>query len=476
MRDVLQDLARTLARAGGAAVLEAPPGAGKSTIVPLELLRIPGIVPAGRRILMLEPRRLAARSVAARMADLLGEAVGETVGYRVRFENRVSSRTRIEVVTEGILTRRIQSDPELKDVALVIFDEFHERNLHGDLALALCLEAREALREDLRILVMSATLEETGPAVSKLLSYGLSDSVAAPILTSEGRMYPVEIRHLKGFAIADGRMYPAAIARAVSEAIIDSLGAGHAGGNGDNETTGDVLVFLPGAGEIRRVERALLEAREPALAQTVVLPLYGDLSHAGQSAALGPDPGGKRKIILATPIAETSLTIEGVRTVIDSGLRRAPRFDAATGLSRLELARISRASAAQRAGRAGRLGPGRALRLWSEHDHDRLEARTRPEILAADLAPLVLELAAWGVPVEPDRALPLPFLDDPPPAHLKRAAELLMALGALESSETVSTGETVESRLDSLAPGPRAVRITEIGREMVGLPVHPRLA
>lgn len=475
VHEVLPDLGRALAAPGGAAVLEAPPGAGKSTLVPLELLLSGTFLSDTQQILMLEPRRLAARSVATRMAELIGEPVGETIGYRVRFESRVSARTRIEVVTEGILTRRIQSDPELSNVGLVIFDEFHERNLHGDLALALCLEAREALREDLRILVMSATLEDTAEAVAKLLARGMrraqSKQNAVPILTSTGRMYPVEIRHLPERAIPDGQLYPAAIARAVSPAIIDALNESPAG---KNRTGDDLLVFLPGAGEIRRVERALADDRNPAsvaaMTNTITLPLYGDLGREDQTIALRPDARGRRKIILATPLAETSLTIEGVGVVIDSGLRRAPRYDATTGLSRLELVRISRASAGQRAGRAGRLGPGRALRLWSVHEHDRLEARTRPEILDADLAPLLLELAAWGIPVQPDRPVPLPFLDPPPRAHLQRAARLLYDLGALEiTSDSVSE----ESQTGA---GDVAFRISKLGREMVRLPIHPRLA
>ncbi|MCR9145239.1 MAG: ATP-dependent helicase HrpB [bacterium] len=487
VQEVLPELRRRLSESGGAAVLEAPPGAGKSTVVPLHLLQAPEVIPAGGRILMLEPRRLAARSVAARMAELLGERVGETVGYRVRFESRVSKRTRIEVVTEGILTRRIQTDPELSGVALVVFDEFHERNLHGDLALALCLEARDALREDLRLLVMSATLEGTAAGASELLGRGTAGAVdsgsqnvqqsrgrPAPILTSAGRMYPVEIRHLRDAAIPDGQLYPAAIARFVSEVILDVLRGRQKTieikNASSGESGGDLLVFLPGAGEIRRVERALSETRSPEVADALVLPLYGELGRDAQAAALRPDSRGRRKIILATPIAETSLTIEGVRVVIDSGLRRAPRYDAATGLSRLELVRISRASADQRAGRAGRLGPGRALRLWSEHDHDRLDARTRPEILEADLAPLLLELTAWGVAVAPERPVPLPFLDAPPPAHLRRAGGLLVSLGALEivpdQAAANSGGESA----------PAVFRITDVGREMVRLPVHPRLA
>ncbi len=471
VHEILPELRRALSPSGAAAVLEAPPGAGKSTLVPLELLRDSDIIAPGDRIVMLEPRRLAARSVATRMADLLGEQPGASVGYRVRFESRVSERTRIEVVTEGILTRRIQSDPELAGVSLVIFDEFHERNLHGDLALALCLEAR-VLREDLRILVMSATLEDTAPAVSKLLAQSGGD--AAPILVSEGRMHPVEVRHLRELAIPDGRLYPAAIAERMLPAILEALQAGPANHTAANDSDGDLLVFLPGAGEIRRVERALRDSRDPALADCAIYPLYGDLSRDAQTAALAPDPRGRRKIILATPIAETSLTIEGVRQVVDSGLRRAPRYEASTGLSRLQLLRISRASAAQRAGRAGRLGPGRAYRLWSEHDHDRLEARTRPEILDADLAPLLLELAAWGVPITPHRPLPLAFLDAPPPAHLSRAATLLHQLGALEATPQSRNDETRDDATND--DEALSYRITEAGRAMVRLPVHPRLA
>ena len=400
------------------AVLQAPPGAGKTTLVPLALRTAAWL---GGRIVMLEPRRLATRAAAQRMAELLGEGVGETVGYRMRGETRVGPRTRIEVVTEGILTRRIQNDPTLADVGLLVFDEFHERSLDADLGLALALRTRELVRDDLRILMMSATLD--GGAVSRLLG-------DAPIVTSEGKLFPIETRYVA--PRAEARL-EATVANAIGAAL-------------DNDA-GDVLVFLPGAGEIRRVETALL-ARE--LGDVVVLPLHGSLPHHAQDRALRPDSNGRRKVVLATAIAETSLTIDGVRVVVDAGLSRVPRFSPRTGMTGLETVRVSRASADQRRGRAGRLGPGVCYRLWPEYENAHLLAAAPPEIANADLAPLALELAAAGV----DEANELRWLDPPNAAPLGQARELLRELGALDARGG----------------------LTEHGRAMSALPTHPRLA
>ncbi|MBF0129027.1 MAG: ATP-dependent helicase HrpB [Alphaproteobacteria bacterium] len=415
IESVLPDLSRVL-RGHPNAVLQAPPGAGKTTRVPLALLEEPWL--GSGRIVMLEPRRLAARAAAHRMAAMLGEKVGETVGYRVRFDSVVGPRTRIEVVTEGILTRRLQRDPSLEGVGAVLFDEFHERSLHADLGLALCLETQGALREDLRILVMSATLE--GEPVARILGN-------APIVTSEGRAWPVETRYLD--RPPAGRLEDS-VAAAVRRAL--------------EEEPGDVLVFLPGAGEIRRVERLL--SGIPAL----IAPLYGDLPQEAQERAILPPPPGTRKVVLATSIAETSLTIEGVRVVVDCGLMRVARFDPRGGMTRLETVKASRASADQRRGRAGRLGPGVCYRLWSESAHGSLPLFTAPEILEADLAPLALELARWGA-LDP---LSLAWIDPPPQAPHAQARDLLTRLGALD----------------------RDGRITGHGREMAEIPLHPRLA
>ncbi|HUC66823.1 MAG TPA: ATP-dependent helicase HrpB [Stellaceae bacterium] len=415
--DALPALGAALA-APGAAVLQAPPGAGKTTLVPLALLDAAWL--GGGRIVMLEPRRLAARAAARRMADMLGEAVGETVGYRTRLDTRIGPKTRIEVVTEGILLRLIQDDPALDGIGLVIFDEFHERNLDGDLGLALALEARRHLREELRLLVMSATLD--GERVARLIG-------EAPVITSAGQSFPVALRYL-------GR--PERLDTAIAAAIRRALA----------EEEGSLLVFLPGGAEIRRVERLLGEfAPSPEI---VVAPLYGDLPQAAQDEAIRPAPAGQRKLVLATPIAETSLTIEGIRVVIDSGLARAPRFDPASGMTRLDTVRISQASAEQRRGRAGRLAPGMCFRLWSEAEQTQLRPFAVAEILEADLAPLALELARWGAP---DPAA-LAWLDPPPAAAFAQAAELLRELGALD----------------------REGRITAHGRAMAQLGLHPRLA
>ncbi|MBK1666021.1 ATP-dependent helicase HrpB, partial [Rhodospirillum rubrum] len=349
----------------GRAVLIAPPGAGKTTRVPPALLGASWL--GGRTVVMLEPRRLATRAAARRMAFEAGEAVGQRFGFRVRGESRSGPLTRVEVMTEGILTRRIQDDPELAGVGCVILDEFHERGLQGDLAFALLREIQGALRPDLRLLVMSATLD--GAAIAALMD-------DAPVIESHGRAFPVTITHGERPA---GRDLGPAMARAILRALEDEPGS--------------VLAFLPGEREIAAVAGALAKALP---ADTVLRPLYGALPPAEQDAAISPCPPGQRKVVLATDIAETSLTIEGVRIVVDSGLRRSPRFDPQTGLSRLDTVRISQAGAEQRRGRAGRLEPGVCLRLWPEAEHRALPAQETPEILAADLAPLALELARWG--------------------------------------------------------------------------------
>ncbi|MTI72101.1 MAG: ATP-dependent helicase HrpB [Stenotrophomonas sp.] len=393
-------------------VLEAPPGAGKTTQVPLALLDAPWL--QGGRILMLEPRRVAARSAAQFMARQLGEAVGETVGYRIRFENKVSARTRIEVVTEGILTRMLQDDPLLEGVGALLFDEFHERHLSADLGLALALDVQAGLREDLRIVVMSATLD--GERLAAFLD--------APRLSSEGRGFPVEITH---FPARRDEALEAQARRAVEHAL-----AAHAG---------DVLVFLPGQREIARVQAAL----EPVLpAATDVLPLHGELPVEQQSRVLQPDPDGRRRVVLATNVAESSVTLPGVRVVVDAGLAREPRYDPNSGFSRLDAVAISQASADQRAGRAGRVAAGWALRLWPQSQ--RLEPQRRPEMAQVELAGLALELAAWGSDA-------LRFVDPPPAGALAAARELLQRLGALDGTA-----------------------ITGSGRRMLALGTHPRLA
>jgi len=419
IESAIPELRRVL-REGSSAVLQAPPGAGKTTRVPLALLREGWL--AGARIVMLEPRRLAARAAAQRMSRLLGERTGGTVGYRVRMDTRVGPDTRIEVVTEGVLTRMLQSDAALEGVGAVIFDEFHERSLHADLGLALTLQSRALLRDDLRVVVMSATLD--GAAVAGLLG-------GAPVVTSEGRAHPVETRYLA--RPVDGHAEPA-VARVVRSALADH--------------EGDVLVFLPGAGEIARVERMLLEDGLPP--GTRVAPLHGSLPQEAQDAALAPARAGERKVVLATSIAETSLTIEGVRVVVDGGWMRVPRFSPRTGMTRLESVRVTRASADQRRGRAGRLGPGVCYRVWTEGEQAGLLSHSVPEILEADLAPLMLELALWGVR-DPGE---LSWLDAPPAAACSQARELLTQLGALDEAGAV-TGH---------------------GRRMGGVGLHPRLA
>jgi ATP-dependent helicase HrpB len=420
--EVLPEL-RTVLQRNRNAVVEAPPGAGKSTVVPIALRDEPWL--RGGKIIMLEPRRLATRAVATRMAATLGESVGETVGYRMRLETRVSKRTRIEVVTEGVFTRMLQSDPALEGVAAVLFDEFHERSLHADTGLAFALDTQENLAPELRILVMSATLD--GEAVARLLG-------GAPRVTAAGRMFPVEIRHVgSGLPVLPGGgEEPTLVAlRAIKRAL--------------DEAPGDMLVFLPGAGEIRRLQGMLGGIG----ANVDVLPLFGELAAGDQDAALQPARAGRRKIVLATNIAETSLTIDGVRIVIDAGLERRSLFDPASGMNRLELQRISRASAEQRTGRAGRTAPGVCYRLWGEGAERSLAAYAPPEVCVADLAPLALDLAVWGTDADKLR-----WLDAPPAATLASARDLLRRLGALDA----------------------AGKVTAHGRAMQEFPAHPRLA
>jgi ATP-dependent helicase HrpB len=400
-----------------AAVLVAPPGAGKTTRVPLALLDEPWL--GGRKIVMQEPRRLAARAAARRMAATLGEPVGETVGYRVRLDSKVGPRTRIEVVTDGLFLRRLQDDPSLDGVGCVIFDELHERGLETDLSFALVREAQTALRDDLRLIAMSASLDP-GPVADRL--------GGAPLIESAGRMFAVDTRYLD--REPSGRIEDR-VAATVRRALV--------------EESGSALVFLPGVGEIRRVAERL----DNLGAEVDVAPLYGDLSPAEQDRAIAPSPAGRRKVVLATAIAETSLTIEGVRLVIDSGLMRLPRFSPRSGMTRLETVRVSQASADQRRGRAGRLEPGVCYRLWTEEAQRGLLPFTPPEILDADLAPLALELALWGA-----READLPWLTPPPAAALATARTLLADLGAIDD----------------------AGAITPHGRAMARLGQHPRLA
>ena len=416
---VLDDLSRTL-EAHNAAVLVAPPGAGKTTRVPLALLDAPWA--AGKKIIVLEPRRIAARASADRMAKSLGERAGETVGYRVRFGSKISRATRIEVVTEGIFTRQILDDPELAGIAAILFDEFHERSLDADLGLALARDAQTGLREDLRILVMSATLD--GARVARLLG-------EAPVVESEGRAYPVETRYL-------GRKADAPVERQMADAIASALRA----------ESGSVLAFLPGAAEIRRTQNFLAERVHDASVE--IVPLFGALDAAVQDRAIAPAPKGTRKVVLATSIAETSLTIEGVRIVVDSGLARVPRYEPDIGLTLLETVRAARAAVDQRRGRAGRTEPGVCYRLWDEPQTASLPPYTQPEILSADLSSLVLDLAQWGVA---DPAA-LSFLDPPPQPAWKEARNLLSELNALDADG----------------------RITAKGRSLRALALPPRLA
>ena len=397
-------------------IVNAPPGAGKSTLLPLALLDQPWL--NGKKIIMLEPRRLAAKTIAARMASLLDDDIGKTVGYRIRFENRVGTNTIIEVVTEGILTRMLQSDNALEDVGLVIFDEFHERSLNADLAMALCREAQQVLRPDLRIMIMSATLNM--PQLTKLLN--------APVAVSEGKQYPVEIIYNGD---ADETLLPELTARTVMKAL--------------QEYDGDVLVFLPGEGEIKKCEELL----RGQATDICIHPLYGQLPPQEQFLAIMPNKFGKRKIVLATSIAETSLTIEGIRIVVDSGFGRTSRFDPKSGLSRLETLRISKDSADQRAGRAGRLSSGVCYRMWTKATHERLAEHRVPEIMEADLASLVLDMAQWGV----SNIQSLTWLTPPPKIALAQATETLHQLNALENN-----------------------KIAEHGKQIHRLACHPRIA
>ncbi|WP_316186801.1 MULTISPECIES: ATP-dependent helicase HrpB [unclassified Bradyrhizobium] len=416
---VLDELSGTLERSN-TAVLVAPPGAGKTTRVPLALRDAVWV--GDKKIIVLEPRRIAARASAERMAKSLGERVGETVGYRVRFGSKVSRATRIEVVTEGIFTRQILDDPELTGVAAVLFDEFHERSLDADLGLALARDAQQGLREDLRILVMSATLD--GARVARLLGN-------APVVESEGRAYPVETRYV-------GRKPDAPVERQMAETIASALRA----------DAGSVLAFLPGAAEIRRTQTMLAERVHDASVE--IVPLFGALDSAVQDRAISPAPKGQRKVVLATSIAETSLTIEGVRIVVDSGLARVPRYEPDIGLTKLETVRASRAAVDQRRGRAGRTEPGVCYRLWDEPQTASLAAYTQPEILSADLSSLVLDLAQWGV----NDPSALSFLDPPPQPAWKEARDLLRELDALDADG----------------------RLTDEGRRLRALALPPRLA
>ncbi|PDT83608.1 ATP-dependent helicase HrpB [Sinorhizobium sp. BJ1] len=397
VREILPDLAEAL-RESPSVVLSAPPGAGKTTLVPLFLIDQPWL--NGGKIILLEPRRLAARAAAGRMAELLGEKVGETVGYRMRLDNRISAKTRIEVVTEGVFARMILDDPELTGVSAVLFDEFHERSLDADFGLALALDVQSALRDDLRIVVMSATLDVE--RVAGLLG-------DAPVLQSEGRSYPVDLRYESrgtGESVEDG------VVRTIVEA--------------HRSEDGSILAFLPGQAEIRRTAERLAGRFDQ---NTMIVPLYGNLSQKEQDAAIRPPPKGTRKIVLATSIAETSITIDGVRIVVDSGLQRLPVFEASTGITRLETVRVSRASADQRAGRAGRTEPGIAIRLWHPGQTAALAPFTPPQILASDLSGLLLDLAHWGV-ADPSA---LRFIDPPPEATLLEARDLLVELGAVDA-------------------------------------------
>lgn len=413
------------AMAGNACVvITAPPGAGKSTLLPLTILKgldaSAGLPHGGGRVLMLEPRRLAARQIAERMASILGETVGQTVGYRVRFDNRVSDSTRIEVLTEGILTRMLVSDPTLDGVAAVIFDEFHERSIHSDLALALTRQCVQILRPDLKIVIMSATIDADG----------ICKALGAPLIGSEGRMFPVETVYAS--ESVDAYDVPAAVAAAVSKA--------------HREHEGDVLAFLPGQGDIQQCAQMLGDS----LAPTVVCPLYGHLSPEQQRIAIVPSQPGERKVVLATSIAETSVTIEGVRVVVDSGYCRRLVFDARTGLGHLDTVRISCDMATQRMGRAGRVAPGVAYRLWTRATEHRMEPQRKPEILEADLAPMVLSVAAFGA----SDVASLPWLTQPPVSSLAQAQRLLQLLGAVDEHCCV----------------------TQLGRRMSQLPCHPRVS
>lgn len=397
-------------------IVQAPPGAGKSTLLPLALLNQPFL--NGKKILMLEPRRLATKSIAQRMSELLGEKLGQTIGYRIRFESQLSENTRLEVLTEGILTRMLHSDNALEDVGLVIFDEFHERNIHADVAMALCREAQQHLRSDLRILVMSATLDM--PQLSALLN--------ASVISSEGKMFPVEINYT-------GDIDPWLMPEMVAKNVLDA----------SKKHEGDILVFLPGQGEIKKTEAILRKQ----LDNFSIHPLYGQLSPTAQYQAIMPNRSGKRKVVLSTSIAETSLTIEGITVVIDSGFGRTSKFDPKSGLSRLETIRIAKDSADQRAGRAGRLQPGVCYRLWSKATQANLASYRTPEILEADLAFLVLDMMEWNV----KEINKLTWLSPPPTGTISQAFDILNKLNAIENG-----------------------KITAHGKQIHAIPSHPRIA
>jgi ATP-dependent helicase HrpB len=415
VKDVIPEILQELNQ-NSTLIVKAPPGAGKSTLLPLALMNESWL--EGKKILMLEPRRLATKTIANRMADLLGEQVGESVGYRIRFETRVSAQTKIEVLTEGILTRMIHDDNALENVGLVIFDEFHERSIHADVAMAICREAQQVLRPDLRILVMSATLEL--PELSKMLD--------SKIIESLGRQYPVDVNYVGD---SDMRLLPELASRTIKQAI--------------DKHDGDVLVFLPGQGEIKKTEEIL----KKTLKGVMIHPLYGQLPSNKQFEAIMPNKEGKRKVVLATNIAETSLTIEGVKIVVDSGFERAARFNASSGLSRLETIQISKDSADQRAGRAGRLSAGVCYRMWTIATQSRLDEHGKPEIEQADLTSLVLDMAQWGI-VDPAQ---LSWVTPPPIGNVAKASVLLHELEALEDN-----------------------RITMHGKQLHRLPTHPRIA
>ena len=398
-------------------IVNAPPGAGKSTLLPLTLLDENWL--AGKKIIMLEPRRLAAKTIATRMAELWGDKVGETIGYRIRFENRVSTQTKIEVVTEGILTRMLHTDNALENVGLVIFDEFHERSLFADVAMALCREAQQILRPDLRMMVMSATLNM--PQLTALLN--------CPVAVSEGKQYPVEVKYV---GEGDAFLLPETTSQVIVKAV--------------KENEGDVLVFLPGEGEIKKCAELL----KGKLLDFAIHPLYGQLPQREQFAAIMPNKNGKRKVVLATSIAETSLTIEGVKIVIDSGFARVSKFDPKSGLSRLETVQITKDSADQRAGRAGRLSAGVCYRMWTKANQERMIEHRIPEIMEADLAALVLDMAKWGI----SNLNQLTWLSPPPKAAVMQAVDVLTNLNALDTNK----------------------RITEHGKEIHQLPCHPRIA
>ena len=405
------------------AVIQAPPGAGKTTRVPLALLEEPWL--ANKKIILLEPRRLAAMSCAAHMADLLKERVGQAIGYQIRLDRKIGPDTRIEVITEGIFTRKIQNDPCLEDVGIVIFDEFHERNIHSDLGLALCLESFEALRDDLRILVMSATMDVR--AVSNLMDN-------APVIVSKGKSFPVETIFVTPL---DRNNRPVPVETACGSVVRRAL----------SETIGDILVFLPGVKEIKRLYSILEKDLDSGIH---IFPLYGNLSRKDQARAFRPSSPGQRKIVIATSIAETSITIEGVSVVIDAGLMRVPRFSPQTGMTLLSTVPVSKASADQRRGRAGRTKPGKCYRLWSEYDQRLLKSYTKPEILSVDLTGVALELAAWGVS-DPGQ---LKWLDPPDEKSFEQAENLLKTLGALDGQG----------------------HITSHGKKMSSAGLHPRLA